>query len=576
MSCLTLIDATMVTLGEAGLNQASIGTSQPFFGDWLWLFIGCAVFLASLFALFRARKRKNEASAHTPFHQFSVTQKLHLLVPVIEQVRDQHRLSRYGFDICPENIRIVRGRAVLRLRKATLRADGMMAQSPGFSAPEHYDAAQPVGPWTDIYAVCALVFEAITGSTPPPAFERNANKPVFSEPVQHQLKPLAGAVEQGLAVDCRKRPVLLDDILAQLQHVLEADGTSETTSNESVSNAQVNRKRKGKRHRIAMIASAACVLLGGALLVLETNYAEALKQMEAGAFFKAARSINGVPAFYRDAGDLQRYVEAVNLLEEGDFAQAAALFEALGEYRDARQMTSEAAYQSAVQLLDLGHFDQAQNAFAALGDYTDAPQMVTEARYRKAVAAIEEGKLTEAKVALEALHPYKDSAGLLADLTERLYTQAISLFEQGLFTKAASYFASVPGYKDTDSYAVLCELAARIERDDFSREHFELLMTFADDNDIAGIVLSDAAIHYYLEGSWRDGAGHDFTLHEDGSISCSLPLPGGAYYELRDGVLMVGQSAADTQALVFEYQSADSMRVYCIQNSKHYEFTRRR
>lgn len=577
MSGLPQFDAAMVTLGDAGLNQAPIGTSEPSFSDWLWLLAGCAVFLASLIALFRARKRRNGVSAHTPARQPSATQKLAMLKPVIEQVRDQHRLSRYGFDICPENIRIVRGRAVLRLRKATLRGDGMMALCPGYSAPERYDTAQPVGPWTDIYAVSALVFDAITGTAPPPAFERNADEPVFSASVQNELKPLADAVELGLAVDCRKRPASLDGVLTELQHVLELGGTSETVSNQSESKSQVNQKREGKGRRIAMIASAACVLLGGALLVLETNYAQALTQMEAGAFVKAARSINGVPAFYRDAGDLQRYVEAVNLLEEGDFAQAAALLEALGDYRDARQMTGKAAYQSAAQMLDAGLFDEAQAAFAALGDYADAPQMVTEARYRKAAAVIEEGRLTEAKAAIEALHPYKDSAGLLAGLTERIYAQALSLYEQGLFAKAAACFASVPNYKETDSYAALCELAARIEQNDFSREHFELLMTYAADYDIAGLVLSDAAILYYLEGSWRDGAaGHDFALHEDGSISCSLPLPGGSYYELRGASLMVGQSAADTQALVFEYQGADSLRVYCLLNDKQYVFTRRR
>ena len=138
MRCLFsgLVAAVKSTPARAGFEQAAVGTSVPNSGDWIWLVVGCVVFLAAVFAAFRARKSSEGATSPALYGQSSAMQKLAVLGPVAEQVRAQHRLSSFGFDICPENIHIVRGRAILRLRSATLRGDGMMALSPGFSAPE--------------------------------------------------------------------------------------------------------------------------------------------------------------------------------------------------------------------------------------------------------------------------------------------------------------------------------------------------------------------------------------------------------------------------------------------------------
>src|SRR5262249_32306726 len=80
--------------------------------------------------------------------------------------------------------------------------------TPGYAAAEQMTSAKQ-GPWTDIYGLSATLYHAITGKTPPSAFDRMLSDGY--EPLA-QLDPkgfapgvLAG-VDAGLAVAPRHRP----------------------------------------------------------------------------------------------------------------------------------------------------------------------------------------------------------------------------------------------------------------------------------------------------------------------------------------------------------------------------------
>ncbi len=101
---------------------------------------------------------------------------------------------------------------------------------PGFAAPERCGSGQAVGPWTDVYAIGALMYWLATGTTPTesgarlrgdvlPRATQTANRLVYGE-------PLLQAVDQALDMDIHRRP----QTAAELLQVLEAMDLSRTQS----------------------------------------------------------------------------------------------------------------------------------------------------------------------------------------------------------------------------------------------------------------------------------------------------------------------------------------------------------
>lgn len=551
-----------------------------------WLCAGCAALaLAGSCAAWLGRRRgagRKGASFEAFFGDATkpLQQKLAAFLPVAERVRAQHALSRYSFDICPENIGVVRGRAALRLRRAALHGNGALAIRPGYSAPERYAAAGMIGPWTDVYAVCALVFRLMAGGAPAPAFERTDERALFPKPPPARLRALATAVTAGLCVDYRDRPPSLDALCKEIRAVgLRARETSAlavlAVKRRGVRESRAADKSRGGRAKRAV----ACVcgvlaLLAGALCVCEINYAQAMRHTEGGAYAMASRSLGGVPAFYRDTERLSRYVQAGGLLEDGHYEQAETLFLAMGAYRDAPGMARAAAYREALQLLESGRLSRAQARFAALGDYEDARLLAAEAAYRQADESMRAGDLLEAKSAFAALHPYKDSGARQSELTRKIYEAAMTYLDGGEYAQAAAHFADVPGYRQADGYGGLCELLLLFESGGAGRADYQRLAGFAGQFDVSRFLLGDAVIRYFLEGEWEDGAGNSLALGPDGSLSSNLPWDDGRYYFRGAALFMRQPDGGDAEAFRFGYVDQNTILLHCCKNGRDYTLAR--
>ena len=44
---------------------------------------------------------------------------------------------------------------------------------------EQYSTVSPHGPWTDVYAVCALLYTCVTAAAPPEALIRSTERPLL-------------------------------------------------------------------------------------------------------------------------------------------------------------------------------------------------------------------------------------------------------------------------------------------------------------------------------------------------------------------------------------------------------------
>ena len=107
---------------------------------------------------------------------------LQLLEPLIDALGAIHAEQCYHRDIAPDNIILLAGsgRPLLLDFGAARRVISDMTQAltvilkPGYAPLEQYAEVPGFkqGPWTDVYALCAVVHYAITGRTPPPSVGR--------------------------------------------------------------------------------------------------------------------------------------------------------------------------------------------------------------------------------------------------------------------------------------------------------------------------------------------------------------------------------------------------------------------
>ncbi|MFY3137656.1 serine/threonine protein kinase [Achromobacter xylosoxidans] len=92
---------------------------------------------------------------------------------------------------------------------------------PGFAPFELYtDAAEwPRGPWTDVYALCAVMHALVLGLRPPPAPERRATdsyEPLLSLGLTKYSPAFLGAIDRGLAMLPSERPQTLAELASML------------------------------------------------------------------------------------------------------------------------------------------------------------------------------------------------------------------------------------------------------------------------------------------------------------------------------------------------------------------------
>ena len=162
------------------------------------------------------------------------TQLKRVLLPVINGLRQVHAAGFLHRDIKPSNIFVRRSdespvlldfgsaRQALGRRSRSVTA----IASAGYSPPEQYERDGPQGPWTDIYALSALCYRAITGDAPMEVPRRqNQLMREQSDPLPKLAERSAPsysdafleAVDWGLRLIETKRPQSLDEWLPRLE-----------------------------------------------------------------------------------------------------------------------------------------------------------------------------------------------------------------------------------------------------------------------------------------------------------------------------------------------------------------------
>ncbi len=156
-----------------------------------------------------------------------------VLLPIVDGLRQVHAAGFLHRDVKPANIFIRRSdqspvlldfgaaRQVLRRLSRSVTA----IASPGYSPPEQYESNGEQGRWTDIYALSALCYRAISGKTPVEALRRQGRLlrgeddplPKLAAIASGRYSPVfLAAVDHGLRVVEGERPQSLEEWQAEI------------------------------------------------------------------------------------------------------------------------------------------------------------------------------------------------------------------------------------------------------------------------------------------------------------------------------------------------------------------------
>lgn len=201
----------------------------------------------------------------------------------------------------------------------------------------------------------------------------------------------------------------------------------------------------------------------------------------------------------------RKYKQAVKLYEEGKYAEAAAEFEAAGDYQDAKKRAEEAAtlhhYTNGKEAFDSGDFAKAKEEYEAAGDYKDAKTQAEQAgfavHYTKGVALAESGDAGGAASEFKSAGNYKDAEEQLKKCYYKLGEDAAAGND---LENAVNYYSMAGDYENAAEKA--CEIYYKI----------------AEKESAAGN-LQNAAKNYTKAGKYKDAASKakeaNYTLGEN-------------------------------------------------------------
>jgi hypothetical protein len=158
--------------------------------------------------------------------EFTEEDLLGLMIPLLEGLAVVHKAGYLHRDLKPGNIFIREdGSPVLLDFGAARNAVGRKSKNltsivtPGYAPLEQYFADGNQGPWTDIYAIASILYQAVAGRIPPEAPAR-----VKRDPITHAVDAGRGrfsetfltAIDIGLRVEEEQRPQTVEQWRAML------------------------------------------------------------------------------------------------------------------------------------------------------------------------------------------------------------------------------------------------------------------------------------------------------------------------------------------------------------------------
>lgn len=192
--------------------------------------------------------------------QINIDEAVEITVAVLDALKAIHQQKIIHRDISPDNIFISQDGVIKLIDFGAARFSSgeeektlSIVLKPGYAPPEQYRSKSRQGPWTDIYAVGAVLYRAITGDMPDESVNRMVSDEV-KEPKMIRseiLDYLNNAVMRAMAVDQELRFRDVDQFKAAL------------LEKKDILNVQGELKRRKKRRTGVVALLAVLIFLAG-------------------------------------------------------------------------------------------------------------------------------------------------------------------------------------------------------------------------------------------------------------------------------------------------------------------------
>lgn len=148
-----------------------------------------------------------------------------LFEPLLKNIQAMHAYQILHRGISPETIRVTKSGEIKLCDFCIASARNIKTEISsqiylGYAAPEQFSSSVYQGTWTDVYAVCAVLYRTLTGSRPPEVNNRGFAEKIIPPAILNQTVPgeVSEAIMRGLSqlTDNRTKTIgnLLDELSA--------------------------------------------------------------------------------------------------------------------------------------------------------------------------------------------------------------------------------------------------------------------------------------------------------------------------------------------------------------------------
>ncbi|MBR6089259.1 MAG: protein kinase, partial [Anaerolineaceae bacterium] len=162
-----------------------------------------------------------------------------LMLPLMPELNKLHEKNLIHRDIKPDNIKIVLDKDTGKERlvlldfgaartyvSAELTGNYSLILTPGFAPLEQHRRRSHQGPYTDVYALCATMYKAITGDTPPDSLdikEGDDRLKSFSDYGLDVPAEVEQAFRHGMELNAEDRPQTMYDLYVEMSRAAAKD-----------------------------------------------------------------------------------------------------------------------------------------------------------------------------------------------------------------------------------------------------------------------------------------------------------------------------------------------------------------
>lgn len=327
--------------------------------------------------------------------RMSWTEAENVFGPIMLALEKVHITGMVHRDIAPDNIFITNsGKVKLLDFGAARQAIGEKSESlsvilkPGYAPPEQYHTRGKQGPWTDVYALGATIYRALSGVTPTESLTRVMND---------DLRPLS---ELGVRI-----PQTAELALAQSLNL------DENTRFKDMGSFYASLFKGVAAPKVKQRAA----LIGGGESFSQKAKTSVFKPLYIKITAAVLATAMAITLLFAVIMPLINYNTAMAMFEGGDYDGSAEGFRKLGDYKDSVMLLARSLYKDGEDDYEYGNFDDAITPFTELaGTYPEMADLVTDAQYMHGVSLGVDGDFDGAIDVLEDVDGYMNAGELIA------------------------------------------------------------------------------------------------------------------------------------------------------------------